>query len=204
MKSSAYLNYATTPPLYKNDCEPQQRRHIEEYSMPLTPQKHCKRCGKPNRLQARFCGYCGQPFAPAGSQHEGRSHKGRRKLSKSMLLPLVISAFVAILGYANPTPDQYRAFVQQHLIESANTPEERFVASLFTPLLGWGIDAFTKRTNYYLWSVYTTRVDTAGGVKAIGILGHFIVVEKPQSPLPQPRSPADAFEKTRTESDNPL
>jgi predicted amidophosphoribosyltransferase len=169
--------------------------------MPLTPQKYCAKCEKPNRLQARFCGHCGQPFSPAGLEHEGRSGKGKRKLPKSMLLPVVISAFVALLVYTNPTPNQYRAFVQQQLIGAAKTPEERFVASLFTPLLGWGIDAFTKRTNYYLWSVYTTRVDTAGGVKAIGILGTFIVVEKPQSFPPKSRSPADAFEKTQTESD---
>ena len=67
-----------------------------------------------------------------------------------MLLPLGISAFVAILVYANPTQDQYGKFIQQQLVQSAKTPEERFVASFFTPLLGWGIDAFTKRTNYYL------------------------------------------------------
>ena len=169
--------------------------------MSLTPQKYCAKCGKPNRAQARFCGYCGQSFSPAGSEHEGRSHKGKYKFPKSMLLPVVISAFVALLVYTNPPPDQYRAFVQQQLIGAAKTPEERFVASLFSPLLGWGIDAFTKRTNYYLWSVYTTRVDTAGGVKAIGILGHFIVVERPQGVAPTPRSPADAFEKTQTESD---
>jgi hypothetical protein len=101
---------------------------------------------------------------------------------------LVISSFVAILVYTNPTSEQYRAFVQQHLIQSAKTPEERFVASLFTPLLGWGIDAFTMRTNYALFSVYTTKLDTVGGLKAVGILGNFIVVEKPESPLPPPRA----------------
>ena len=109
-----------------------------------------------------------------------------------MLLPLVISAFVATLVYSNPTPDQYRAFVQQQLIESAKTPEERFVASLFIPLLGWGIHAFTERTNYYVLSVYKTRVDAAGGLQAIGILGTFIVVEKPQSFPPRPPSEADS------------
>jgi hypothetical protein len=95
--------------------------------------------------------------------------------------------------YANPTPDQYSVFVQQQLIQSAKTPEERFVASLFTPLLGWGIDAFTKRTNYALFSVYTTKFDTAGGLQAIGILGHFIVVERPQSLLPQSPSQAGSI-----------
>jgi hypothetical protein len=154
--------------------------------MPPTPQKSCDKCGKPNRLQARFCGHCGQPFAPAGSEHEGRSHQGKHRLPTSVLLLLAISAVVALLVYTNPSPDHHRAFVQRQLVEAATTPEERFVASLFTPLLGWGIDAFTERTNYYVFSVYATHLNTAGGLKAIGILGTFIVVETPQAFSPRP------------------
>jgi uncharacterized protein DUF4359 len=156
----------------------------------MTPQKYCEQCRKPNRLLARFCGYCGQPFARAGAEHVSRAAKGRRTLHPLVILSVTLSTFVGLLLYTNPTPAHYRAFVQQHLIQSAKTPEERFVASLFTPLIGWGIDAFTRRTNYYLLSVYTTKFDTADGVKVVGILGHFFVVEKPQAFPPMPRAPA--------------
>ena len=104
-------------------------------------------------------------------------------------LSVVRHCSLRMAGRVSPPAIGYRAD-QQHLIQSAKMPEERFVASLFTPLIGWGIDAFTQRTNYYLFSVYTTKLDTAGGVKAVGILGHFFVVEKPQAFPPMPRSQA--------------
>ena len=87
----------------------------------MTAFKVCTRCNKSNRPQARFCGYCGQPFAPSVFEQDGRSHgtpthpstsaqklapgrhrteapERKRQLPKSMLLSLIISALVGLLG----------------------------------------------------------------------------------------------------------
>jgi len=101
---------------------------------------------------------------------------------------VMIGTLLGVLVYTNPPPDKYKEFVQQRLIEAAKTPEERFAASLFTPLMRWGINALTERRNYYLFSVYKTNLESAGCVKAIGILGHFLVVEAPQLSPDKPNS----------------
>ena len=181
----------------------------------MSEQKSCDRCGKANRQQALFCGYCGQPFAPLVPekesgfhsvlinlnnvtreiQHRLPWHEGHRKRLRSFVLPVMsvmIGTLLGVLVYTNPPPDKYKEFVQQRLIESAKTPEERLVATLFTPLMRWGINALTERKNYYLFSVYKTNLESAGCVKAIGILGNFIVVEVPQTSLNKPNLQPDS------------
>lgn len=179
----------------------------------MTAQKFCDKCGKPNRLQARFCGYCGQPFEPSGPEKESDSREsftqqtsspqdiGQRlrridprdrnsKPKKSFVLPIIISALLGLLVYTNPTLEKYGDFVQQQVIQHSKTSKERIEASLFTaPLMAWGFMFVTERTNYYLFSVYETNLEEIGRLRALGILNNFIFLEIPQSLLSK-RSPA--------------
>jgi hypothetical protein len=171
----------------------------------MIAQKFCDKCGKPNRLQARFCGYCGQPFERPIPE-TGNTTNGNSKPKKSFAFPIITGALLGLLVYTNPTLEKYGDFVQQQVIRHSKTSKERIGASLFTaPLIASGFMLVTERTDYFFFSIYETNLEEIGRLRALGILNHFIFLESPQSLVskrssaptssqaPSPQVPDSAF-----------
>ncbi len=95
----------------------------------------------------------------------------------SLLLLILISA---VLISTNPTKEQYVEWAVGELSQTA--PEKR--NSLESLIMGWGFKTFapgvirenTIERNYYLFSLYTTRVGEQR-FTAIGLLNHFMFIE---------------------------
>jgi len=95
----------------------------------------------------------------------------------SLLLIVLISA---VMISTNPTKEQYIEWAVSQL--SQTTRDEQ--GSIEDLLKGWGIRTFapaviretTSERNYYLFSLYTTRIGE-DRVTAIGALNHFAFIE---------------------------
>ncbi|MGI6513282.1 MAG: DUF4359 domain-containing protein [Syntrophomonadaceae bacterium] len=98
------------------------------------------------------------------------------KLSSWLLLILI----AAVLISTNPTKEQYAEWAAGQLSQTAQD-EQNSIESL---IIGWGMRTFapgvirdsTSEHNYYLFSLYNTRVGEQR-FTAIGILSHFVFIE---------------------------
>ena len=123
----------------------------------MTAAKLCVPCGKPNRPQARFCGYSGKPFEPpflkkaiesSGSltppstslqnkEHQLRRTNARvsiRQLRNAIALLIIISGLLGLFTYTNPTLEQYGDFIQQHVILQSEKHRRNQLVLLFLRL----------------------------------------------------------------------
>jgi len=95
----------------------------------------------------------------------------------SLLLLILISA---VLISTNPTKEQYVEWATGQLSSTVQKEQD----SLERLILGWGIKTFapgvirenTSERDYYLFSLYTTRVGDQS-FTAIGLLNHFMFIE---------------------------
>jgi hypothetical protein len=149
----------------------------------MAGQRLCNACGKQNRQQARFCGYCGRSLRLPAPQKEIfalESLKKKTSLLKSLSLTIIVVALCGLFVYTNPTMDQYELFLRQKLLQEAQTDEERAVAALLGGFASWVVIQQTVRTDYIFFSIYDTNIENEH-VIALGILNNFMLLEVPQS-----------------------
>jgi len=180
----------------------------------MADQRFCDACGKPNREQARFCGYCGQLLENGTLKKDGSFQKARElgrgaphdhyplqigepalnesyqgsTVSKTIKLLSFIIVMVALLGllaYTNPTLESYESFVHQKIIQEAQGNDVNQALGYF---LGGFASRFlasqTIRKDYIFLSIYETNIGDEH-LKALGILKNFILLETPRSPKAQ-------------------
>lgn len=164
--------------------------------------RFCDACGKPNREQASFCGYCGQPLQAAATEGTPLSHepgkegmppvsltrekvdetaqtKGQGKTIAIVFTVLVI-ALLGLLASKNPTLESYESFVRQRIIQDSKTDLEKALGVFFGGFASRFVASQTVRNDYIFLSTSDTEF---GGehLRTLGILNNFIIMETPRS-----------------------
>ena len=169
----------------------------------MTDNRFCDACGKLNREQARFCGYCGQalqgssveknvlPNEPLNAKlkplpltREKINERGQSGIQginmKSLTATIFIVGLLGLLAYKNPTLDSYEHFMRQKITEESKTDVEKALGFFFGDFASRFVASQTVRRDYIFLSTYDTEF---GGehLRVLGILNNFIILETPQS-----------------------
>ena len=169
----------------------------------MTNNRFCDACGKPNREQARFCGYCGQALQVSSAEKNALPNEPlraelkslpltREKINepgqsgiqninmKSLTATIFIVALLGLLAYKNPTLDGYEHFMRQKITEESKTDAEKALGFFLGDFASRFVASQTIRRDYIFLSTYDTEF---GGehLRTLGILNNFFILETPQS-----------------------
>ena len=101
------------------------------------------------------------------------------RFTVSLLLLLVLAA---LLFATNPGQSEYEDFLEEKIQSGIKQEVENDflggVLSLFSGSIAKMITSVTEKQDYYLFSVYTTKIDDENSVTYLGILNHFFLLEK--------------------------
>ena len=148
----------------------------------------CNACGKPNRKQARFCGYCGRPLQDAARKKEDSSSEPPQKspgggTMKSLSSTIFMVALLGLLVYTNPTLESYESFLHQQILEDADRQGDALSKTFGYFFGGFASSLITRMTirkDYILWSTYETMMGDEH-LRVLGILKNFFILEQPRS-----------------------
>lgn len=103
---------------------------------------------------------------------------------KLLSLVLILIATLALLGFTNPSMDDYSNFIRQRVVQEAHKDKEDTFGQLFSPLLGGIAGSLvasqTIRNDYIFFSIYEAQFGKER-FKSLGLLRRFMVLESPKS-----------------------
>src|SRR5581483_814482 len=169
----------------------------------MTDSRFCDACGKRNRAQARFCGYCGRPLQVSSTEKNTLPNKplnaelkpspltrerinelrqsGIQNINMKLLTSTIfVVALLGLLAYKNPTLDGYEHFMRQKITEESKTEVEKALGFFLGDFASRFVASQTIRRDYIFLSTYDTEF---GGehLRTLGILNNFFILETPQS-----------------------
>lgn len=89
-------------------------------------------------------------------------------------LLIIALAILSILSFTNPSEEQYILWAKNEIIEHNNDKTIGSLISVFAPAM---IDSSTLRTNFMLFSIFTTKFYNREYV-TLGILNEFIILHE--------------------------
>ncbi len=101
-------------------------------------------------------------------------------MSRDSLLFLLTGALIITLIITNPSTEDFKEYLKEEMFKEYKEQQES--GGILADLLAKGIagvvvelaSTTTQRDNYYLFSIYTVKLDTSKPRKFLGIAGHFI------------------------------
>lgn len=103
--------------------------------------------------------------------------------NQNLIVDLGFLIFMVILGLVlfatNPTMDDFKQYAKNEFVHKAYEEGEFFgvMSELLKGPAWFLLESYTKRTDYYLLSIYTIEVDDSKGTY-LGILNHFWKIGK--------------------------